>query len=490
MEVEFGPSSPSLWLCRPLGYWENQMLVDADRGRTNINFVTQLTTKQGQTINVDNFKEAVRCLIFTQPHLRACVSLDTPASWYPAKDFSDTFVFAEVEGKEGEGEQVLSTVWDRVQAEANREWDFNSGKPLYRCTLLKVGPDYVVMNCYHHSAGDGTCGSIMISSLLSFYSSLEAGVTPSLVPKVPAPSVEELTLTRSEEGEAVRQRMLEGRVERAKGFRPALSFSKAELGHTMDTSLPTNGALFSTGDRGNYRAIRRRCKEEQVTVGSLALACSYLAKAVCDARTNYPSKKYPGLQSKWIDIPVNVRNRVSNPVDKDYIGFIITEVTTNVTLDSDTTLWGLAWSIQKQLEDMFKEDQHIHFSKVKEEWETHDDFKQHSSAAAGEVTDLLVSNMMGFTGQTEFPWGKLVANHCPGSFWAPPFANYLFLFQSTEMFNYDFVYCVGEKNKAQAVELFSIIVGLMEESHLKSNTYGFKDIFNQRAKHDTWRGSN
>ena len=69
-----------------------------------------------------------RSLIYTQPHLRASVSVTGPsASWERATDFSDTFVFEEIQ--EGAG---LEAVWDRVVKEANRKWDFNSGKPLYR----------------------------------------------------------------------------------------------------------------------------------------------------------------------------------------------------------------------------------------------------------------------------------------------------------------------------------------------------------------------
>ena len=44
------------------------------------------------------------------------------------------------------------------------------------------------------------------------------------------------------------------------------------------------------------------------------------------------------------------------------------------------------------------------------------------------------------------------------------------------MFNYDFVYCAGEKNEAVARQVFSLIVRLMEESHLKDLNFGMKDI--------------
>ena len=46
-----------------------------------------------------------------------------------------------------------------------------------------------------------------------------------------------------------------------------------------------NKILFRDGTKANYQAIRARCKAEKVSVGSIALAASYMAMAEIHAKT-------------------------------------------------------------------------------------------------------------------------------------------------------------------------------------------------------------
>jgi len=54
------------------------------------------------------------------------------------------------------------------------------------------------------------------------------------------------------------------------------------------------------------------------------------------------------------------------------------------------------------------------------------------------------------------------AVHLAGSYWAPGFANYLLLLQSTDIFTYDLTHCPGAANTATATLLLDTIVRLVE----------------------------
>jgi len=87
--------------------------------------------------------------------------------------------------------------------------------------------------------------------------------------------------------------------------------------------------------------------------------------------------------------------------------------------------------------------------------------------------------MMGYLWQKDFTWGHLSSVHCFGSYWAPGFANYLFLFQSTKFFNYDVCYCPGVKNEATANRLIDLLFYIVENS-AKVDDFTLKDLFKKK----------
>ena len=83
------------------------------------------------------------------------------------------------------------------------------------------------------------------------------------------------------------------------------------------------------GTKDNYKEIRARCKAEGVSVGSIALAASYMAMAEIHARSTCSDdfSKYSGMKEQYMDIPVNIRHRLENVNGDEYCGFYVTEVT-------------------------------------------------------------------------------------------------------------------------------------------------------------------
>lgn len=474
--ISCSPTDPSMWLTRPLGYWEKQMIVDwppVTEGprRCTCNNLTHITTKQD--INVALFEQAVRATVHNEPHLRADVDLHArPECWVPATDFSELFLFQDVTEL---GHAGIEDIWSQALELVNKPWDYGSGKPLYRCVLVKFVGGFVVMNCYHHGAGDGTTGMLIMGGIMDHYNTLWAGNKIVLNPHSPKQTVEDLTNT-IEEPEVLKA-MLEKKIQRAKNYKPYLPFSTDELSKNREAPVPVNITIFREGSPDNYTAIRERCRKEQVTVGSLALASCYLAQAVVHAGyLGQDSSNYTGMTEQLIDIPVNVRRQIQPPIGDQYGGLYITELTTTLDINLSTKLWSLARDIGQQMKEMMAEKQHIIFSRAKELFETGENEAIAAAVAPEGVADMLVSNKRFYPFKMDFEWGEIRAVHSMGSYWTPGFANYLLLLQATKLFTYNLVHCPGDNNTAVANKLLNTFEKIMENSgHVKEDC-SLKDI--------------
>lgn len=257
--------------------------------------------------------------------------------------------------------------------------------------------------------------------------------------------------------------MVAEKAERARHYKLVVPFSREEMEGGRKAAVPGNITLWREGNEETYTAIRQRCREQKVSVGSLSLAASYLAQA---AVVSLAQGGVTTLQGNLIDYPVNIRPRVSPSLGDSYCGLYITEVTTRADVNPDTTLWGLAKEMGDQVKSRIADQEHIVYSAAKRQFE----MGPSTSSLAGSVLpedalDLLVSNMKALPFPLHTDWGaKVRAVHTAGSYWAPGFANYLFMLQATDLFTYNMICCTGERNTATAEKLLDIIVRLMEET--------------------------
>jgi NRPS condensation-like uncharacterized protein len=218
--------------------------------RCTCNNLTHILTNQ--EINLDMFEQAVKATVYNEPHLRADVDLESvPKCWTPAKDFNDLFTFKDLAG---DCYKDVGDVWHLVLDEVNHPWSYGSGEPLYRCTLLKVVGGYMVMNCYHHSAGDGTTGMLIMGGIMEHYNNLLAGKVVELNPHPPKPCVEDLASVHSDP--SLLQSMVDAKVHRAKNYKPYLPFDYSELENNRSCAVPVNSTIFREGKADNYLAIR------------------------------------------------------------------------------------------------------------------------------------------------------------------------------------------------------------------------------------------
>ena len=74
--------------------------------------------------------------MYNEPHLRTDADLSVnPALWVPATDFSDVFQFMDLRES---GVKNVQDAWYMVEEQTNYTWQFGSGKPLYKCTLVRI----------------------------------------------------------------------------------------------------------------------------------------------------------------------------------------------------------------------------------------------------------------------------------------------------------------------------------------------------------------
>ena len=429
--------------------------------RCNINNLTHLVT-EGE-IDLALWEEALRLTVHHEPHLRTDVDLiSKPVSWIPATDFSTVFMFDDLRGSKA-GESGVSGVWPLVEEEVNAAWDFGSGRPLYRHRLLRVSGGYMVMNIYHHSAGDGTTGMLATGGILARYGALVAGRKVEVTALEPRVSVEEMTGAVEVEGGQVKvARLVREKAERARHYRPVVQFSTEELADCQASALPLNNTVWREGSASSYLAVRARCREQGVTVGSLVLAATYLAHGVQVALDKGVLPQLPGV---LVDLPVNIRQNMTPAMGDEYCGLYITEITTTADIGPESSLWGLARVLGAQVKQRLAAQEHVVFSAVKEQFETGSETAALANAVQPpHVLDVLVSNMRVVPFSLSQDWGATVrAVHTAGSFWAPGFANYLLLVQSTNMFTYNMVHCPGTANSATARRILDTVVQLVEE---------------------------
>ena len=123
-----------------------------------------------------------------------------------------------------------------------------------RHLLLRIDGGYVAINSYHHAAGDGTSGILMINSILSNYDVLYNGGSLDRKSNKPLPSIE--VLTSSVKNNQVLKTLVESKTERAQTYLPRLPFSLQELEDNNGAEIPLNKSIIRSGTEDNYQAIR------------------------------------------------------------------------------------------------------------------------------------------------------------------------------------------------------------------------------------------
>lgn len=459
----WGPEDNSLWLNRPLGYWEIQLMQENPPApgprRANLNEIFHLEIKPGYDIDTEKFKEAVRVTVYNEPHLRARVDLKSdPIKWIPATKFDGVFRF--LESNQGEAGGGAAEVWNQIEEEGNVPWDLDSENPLYKCILMKVSDGYIVMNHYHHSVGDGSSGLYIMNNILTNYNLLLVGKEPPMDPlPLRGPTEEETHLDGEEE---MCQKMVQRWIDRASFKECFVPLDQEENKINDQKSLPLLKTLFHEGRESNLQQMRSRCKREKTTIGALATAAHCFGLCVLEAKKcQNEGRIFSGIRNHFTDIPVNIRQRVEPPLGPR-VGFYVTELFVKTEVDLETNLWDLARQFGDDFKKQQEEKRHLLFMQVKKEFEMGATAEVAASLGLptwNPRTMSVVSNIGPYTGPKDFPWGKLKAIHCTG-FLVP----FLLLLQSTDIMCYNLTYVPGINNEKITRRLLNVIIGLMENA--------------------------
>ena len=412
-------------------------------------------------INLELFHRAVAATVHNEPHLRTVVLRGTnPPMWAPATDFSQVFKFVELDEVED-----MEGAWDLVEKEVNSCWDYDSSAPLYRCTLMKTKTGYIVMNCYHHSVGDGSAGRYIMDEIMKQYERMMEGKEEEYRVNLVKEVVEDIT--RMEGHRDVLEEMKKEHRRRIENYKPILNYDVKEIRENEQLTHPLNKTLWREGSEECYKMVRERCKREKVTVGSMAAAAAYLALGAVHIRMK-GREGIEDMKDQFIDMPVNLRSRVEPKIGDSYVGLYISELAPKITITLESSLWGLSRQVVKQLAEMIEQNQHLLYCQMKEELkneemktETYNEKCLSNSCIS--PNDIFFSNKKEYLGKREFGWGRIRSIHSAGSYWVPAGAGMVLMIQSTDFFTYNLVHSPGETNAEIANQFLDNFVTIMEE---------------------------
>ena len=120
--------------------------------------------------------------------------------------------------------------------------------------LLRVLEGYIMMNIYHHAAGDGTSGMIMATSLVENYDTLLSGGSLNQEVNKPLPAMEDLNA--HVKSDTVLKSLVDAKVERAKSYKPYTPFDLVDMAANHSESVPSNLTLHYEGSDENLSAIK------------------------------------------------------------------------------------------------------------------------------------------------------------------------------------------------------------------------------------------
>ena len=418
-----------------------------------------LTQIDNSDINHALFKQAVLALVHKEPNLRCDVRVKADGNlWFTkASDFSEVFEYLDYSSRAAEG---YKAGWDIAEQRTNKVFTLGVGKPLYRCTLLKLADCYLLMNQYNHAVADGTSGQRMTGGILAQYDSLIQGKGVIVEPKQPLPCTEDLIDDVTEQDQPIIEEMLGQWRERARNFKHLVPVDLAEVGRNATPGLQINGNLHKVGSVEGFTALLTRCRKEGITIGAFSIAATLLAEAALYVRSKGGDVKMV-IPPVVCDMLVNLRNRFNPPIGET-INFCISELKLDTVITIETTVWSLAKEMKLLMNKQMERKEHLWFAPVKERFETEDRALVKSVKMEDEA-DCGISNMTSYMYPTEYSWGKISSMFILGSYWAPAFANHVLLYQTVNSkICYSMVYNDGPNNRVTATNMLEIITKLME----------------------------
>lgn len=109
---------------------------------------------------------------------------------------------------------------------------------------------------------------------------------------------------------------------------------------------PRTLATFAAGTPLGWRALRRRCTEQGVSVGGAFLAASWFAACRLLVRSGVD----PLVGPAGLETAVSLRGRTPDPIPADAVGYFVSGVRPSARVGADTSLWALAGALKRSLD--------------------------------------------------------------------------------------------------------------------------------------------
>jgi hypothetical protein len=233
---------------------------------------------------------------------------------------------------------------------------------------------------------------------------------------------------------------------------------------TLPTEIPQNNNgdpvrndfLLRATTSASFLAIKQRCRDERITIGSLLLASLHFA-VVKLLRTRGESVKFPWHFEH--DMDVNLRKRIDMNLEDDHVGLLIGMMSVNVPVESDNEpLFEFARRIAHWAkESIARRDSHSYHIANRR-------YDSEIGTPVDRVTDLNFSNVGLYPFETEFNGFRLTSIHVIG-WWCPAVGTHVFLINTcADRICYSWVFEQSPGNQAVANELLDQVQYLIEQT--------------------------
>ena len=310
---------------RKLGFLESML---APPKICNVLVPTKIKVKK--KIDEKLLEEAVRIFIKSQPNLNSGIKkVNNELHFLPLTELRDIF-------------DVLptNTNWKSICIKYSNELlrsDFENYSPLKVFFIPPAESVAYFIVTFLHYCGDGTNGLTITNSVLQIYRELQATGSVTLKEHLPPPSVTEMAKSACDENyEECRKLFINNQLEQIRKCNVIFQYENEE----------TNEIIYYSSTKYQLMKFVEYCKINNCTVGSaLTAATSFSFSGYIFDNVN---KELTSLAIR-INIPYNLRGRVSLDIPEDCVNLAVTDHIISPTVTKSKCFWELSKEIREEM---------------------------------------------------------------------------------------------------------------------------------------------
>jgi hypothetical protein len=362
-----------------------------------------------------------------------------------------------------------------VEDEINTDFDKNGDCPLWAVTVVYHPKDAIkLIITASHGIADGTCSFLFPKNFLEYITMAKNRnlVKPKSMPMLACTEdliAKTVTLDRKVVDQMIKDKVVNDRLLKPNLYIPVQFEEKNE-------NERYKCAHFHQGTPENYISIKKRAKEENVTIGAILTAAAYFSIE------SVVQKEQP----LSIDIDVNYRDRVDPKLGRNFIACVIGVFDVEFEVHKDTAFWDLVRRIHIKFQDRIKDHAPaywLEFYRVLEVEKKIDVDHLYANIIEryGRIGDLNLSNIGPYPFETQVGDLNLKSLFCVNGE-VPVSYSFLWYIISLDRICYSFISERSLWSRDFADKLFMKMNDLVENSHTFSKELTYADYVNKEYK--------